>query len=258
MLDVNDLNAFYASPLGGVSRRLVGRVLRARWDNCAGLSLLGLGYCGPYLDVFRGEAHRALALMPAAQGVVHWPGSGRSSSALIVEDMLPLPDACIDRALVAHALETVEHPNLVLEEVSRVLAPGGRAIFVAPSRRGVWARVDGTPFGQGQPFSRGQLRDLMRDTLFSPVYWGEALYAPPFRRRMFINWAPGIERVGAALGLPFAGVHIVEATKQVFRPIPVRKVTRRPRVALEPALAPTARRDATGADPLAPPAEHAL
>ena len=28
------------------------------------------------------------------------------------------------------------------------------------------------------------------------------------------------ERVGAALSLPFAGVHIVEATKQVYRAIP--------------------------------------
>ena len=104
--------------------------------------------------------------------------------------------------------------------------PGGRAIVVAPSRRGVWARVDGTPFGQGQPYSKGQLRDLMREALFSPVFWGEALYAPPFRRRFFINWAPAIERIGAALGLPFAGVHIVEATKQVYRPVGVRAASR--------------------------------
>ena len=105
-LDVNDLNGFYASPLGEVSRRLIGRVLRARWDNCAGLSMLGLGFCGPYLDRFRDEAMRSLAFMPAAQGVVHWPASGRSASALVLSDMLPLPDACIDRALIAHGLET--------------------------------------------------------------------------------------------------------------------------------------------------------
>ena len=51
-LDVNELDAFYASPLGEVARRLIGRVLRARWENCAGLSMMGLGYCGPYLDRF--------------------------------------------------------------------------------------------------------------------------------------------------------------------------------------------------------------
>ena len=242
-LDVNDLTAFYASPLGEVTRRLVGRVLRARWDNCRGLAILGLGYCGPYLERFREEAERTLAFMPAAQGVVHWPMTGKSASALVSADMLPLPDASIDRVLVAHALETAEHPSALLEEIWRVLAPGGRAIVVAPSRRGVWARVDGTPFGEGQPFSRGQLRELMREAQFSLVFWGEALYAPPFRRKFFLNSAPAIERLGSALGLPFAGAHIVEATKQVYRPISVRKVARRPIVAIDTALAPTARRE---------------
>ena len=242
-LDVHELSAFYASPLGEASRRLIGRVLRARWETCAGLSIMGLGFCGPYLDRFRDEATRTLALMPAAQGVLLWPPGERNAAALVAEDMLPLPDACLDRVLVAHALESAEHPSAVLEEVWRVLAPEGRAIIVAPSRRGVWARVDGTPFGHGQPFSRGQLRDLVRDAAFSSVFWGEALYAPPFRRRVFITWGPAIERIGATLGLPFAGVHIVEAIKQVHRPVGARRLAQKRLIRLAPALAPTASRN---------------
>ena len=46
-LDVNDLVAFYSSPLGDVSRRLIGRVLRARWEDCTRLSILALGYLFP-------------------------------------------------------------------------------------------------------------------------------------------------------------------------------------------------------------------
>jgi SAM-dependent methyltransferase len=241
-LDVNDLVAFYSSPLGDVSRRLIGRVLRARWDDCARLSMLALGFGGPYLERFRDEARRALAFMPAGQGVVNWPGGGRSSSALVDPSMLPLPDASIDRALVVHGLETAEQPEVVLEEVWRVLAPGGRLIVVTPSRRGVWARFDGTPFGQGQPYSKGQLRELMREALFSPVYWGEALFAPPFRRRFFVNSAPAIERVGAMVGRPFAGVVIVEATKQLYRPVGVRRVARREAVVVRSGLAPIAHR----------------
>ena len=68
-LDVNDLVAFYASPLGDVTRRLIGRVLRSRWDDCRGLSILGLGFAGPLLDRFRDQAQRTLALMPAEVGV---------------------------------------------------------------------------------------------------------------------------------------------------------------------------------------------
>ena len=243
-LDVHELSAFYASPLGDASRRLIGRVLRARWDNCNGLALMGLGYCGPYLDRFRDEAQRTLALMPANQGVAPWPAAGRSAAAVVVDDMLPLPDGCMDRALVAHSLETADQPGAVLEEVWRVLAPEGRAIIIAPSRRGVWARVDGTPFGHGQPFSRGQLRDLVRDASFSAVFWGEALYAPPFRRRLFLNWASAFERLGAVLGLPFAGVFIIEATKQLYRPVGVRRAVRRVVPQLQPALAPSANRGA--------------
>ena len=157
--------------------------------------------------------------------------------------MLPLPDASIDRVLVVHALETAEHPNALLEEVWRMLTPGGRAIFVVPSRRGVWARVDGTPFGFGRPYSKGQLRELMRETLFSPIYWGEALYAPPFQRRIFLNWATGVRarRRGARL-CPSPASIIVEATKQLYRPVGVRRVARREIPALHPALAPTAHR----------------
>ena len=224
-LDVNDLDAFYASPLGEVSRRLIGRVLRARWENCTGLSMLGYGYCGPYLDRFRDEAQRTLALMPAAQGVIALAARpARSLRRWCVGEMLPLPDACVDRALVAHGLETAEHPGAVLEEICRVLAPEGRAILIVPSRRGVWARVDGTPFGQGQPFSKVAVARPVRETRCSRrSIWGEALYTPPFRSRFFVNSAPAIERVGSAIGLPFAGVHVVEAIKQVYRPVSVRR-----------------------------------
>jgi len=241
-LDVNELRSFYASALGDVARRLIGRVLRARWENCVGLSLMGLGFGAPYLDRFREEAMRSLAFMPAEQGVVNWPASGRSSSALVETVMLPLPDASIDRVLVVHSLEMAEHPNALLEEAWRVLTPGGRALFVVPSRRGVWARVDGTPWGFGRPYSKGQLRELMRETLFSPIYWGEALYAPPSQRRLFLRWAPAFERVGAILGLPFAGVFVVEATKQLYRPVSVRRAIRREAPAMHPALAPSAHR----------------
>ena len=57
-LDIVDLRTFYASPLGEVARRLVGRILRGRFDACHGHTVLGLGYATPYLGVYRGEAVR--------------------------------------------------------------------------------------------------------------------------------------------------------------------------------------------------------
>ena len=239
-LDVVDLRAFYASPLGEVTRRLVGRIVRKRFEACHGFSVLGIGYATPYLDVYRSEAVRVLAFMPAEQGVVNWPSSGRSASALVDATALPLPDSCIDRVLLIHALEITEHARDLLAEVWRVLTPGGRVIAVTPSRAGLWARLDSTPFGHGQPFSRSQLRDLMRETLFSPTHWSEALYTPPFGRGLFLRSAPAFERVAAQLALPGAGVLVVEATKQLYRPVGLRRAVRRLAPVMQPALAPRA------------------
>ena len=238
-LDVVDLRSFYASTLGRVARRFVGAIIARRWSNCTGLSMLGIGYATPYLTDYRASAVRVLAFMPAEQGVVNWPESGLSASALVDATMMPLPDACIDRVLLVHALELSEAPRDLLSEIWRILTPGGRILIVAPNRRGVWARLETTPFGQGRPYSRSQLRELLRETLFSPIHETEALYVPPFSRQYFLRMAAAFERIGERFGLPGGGVHVIEATKQVYRPIVQRKAVRRRLPQLEPALAPT-------------------
>ncbi len=236
-LDVVDLKTFYHSPLGELTRRIVGRLLRQRFSNCTGLSVLGIGYATPYLGVYKPEAVRVLAFMPAEQGVVNWPSSGLSASALVETQAMPLPDACIDRVLVVHALEATEHPRDLLAEIWRILTPGGRVLIVTPSRSGLWARLDTTPFGHGQPYSRSQLQQLMRETWFSPAHWCEALYAPPFQRRMLLRSTLALERIGAFLSLPGAGLIIVEAMKQLYRPVGQRRPERVPR-AWAPVLRP--------------------
>lgn len=235
-VDVVDLRSFYASPMGEVARRLVGRVVERFWGPLGGLRVLGLGYATPYLDPVRAAPERTLAFMPETQGVVNWPSSGLTASALVDATMMPLADGSIDRVLLVHAIENSESPAELLYEVWRILTPGGRIIVVAPNRRGLWARMDTTPFGQGKPYSRSQLRRLMRDTLFSPEGWAETLYVPPFPSWVFLRSATAWERLGATLSLPFAGLHVLEATKQLYRPITVRQTRRASRGA--PVLVP--------------------
>jgi len=64
-IDVIDLRSFYSSSLGDVARRVVHKIVRQRFANCSGYSILGVGYATPYLEVFREEAVRVLAFMPA-------------------------------------------------------------------------------------------------------------------------------------------------------------------------------------------------
>jgi SAM-dependent methyltransferase len=238
-IDVVDLRDFYAHPLGVVARRFVGRGIRGRWGDLAGQRVLGIGYATPYLGLFRAEAERCLAFMPAQQGVVKWPGARPSLAALVDEHEMPLPDNAVDRVLLVHALEMSHDAGALLREAWRVLAAGGRLLAVVPNRRGLWARMDTTPFGHGRPYSRSQITALLRETWFTPTGWGEALYMPPIPRNWFLRTAVAWERTGATLSAPFAGVHIVEATKQVYRAIPARRARRRLLPALEPALAPS-------------------
>jgi SAM-dependent methyltransferase len=238
-IDVVDLRNFYAQALGVVARRFVGRGIRARWGDTRGLRVAGIGYATPYLGLFREEAERCLAFMPAAQGVVKWPTERPSLTSLVEETGLPLTDSAVDRVLLVHALEMADDAVALLREVWRVLAPNGRLLAVVPNRRGLWARIDTTPFGHGRPYSRAQVTRILRETLFTPNGWGEALYVPPIQRGWFLRSAVAWERTGATISAPFAGVHIVEATKQAYRAIPARREKRQLVPALEPALAPS-------------------
>ncbi len=240
-MDVVDLRDFYAHPLGTVARRFIGRGIRRLWTGNAGQSLLGIGYATPYLGLFREEAERCLAFMPAAQGVVKWPSARPTLAALVEECELPLPDSSIDRILLVHALENSPDVTALLRQVWRVLAAGGRILAVVPNRRGLWARMDTTPFGQGRPYSRSQITHLLRESWFTPTAWGDALYIPPIDRRWFLRSAVAWERTGATVSAPFAGVHLVEATKQVYRAIPAHKKKLMPtfKPVLEPVLAPS-------------------
>src|SRR5207245_9873265 len=92
-LDVVDLRNFYGQALGRVARRFVGRGIRARWQDVHGLRVLGIGYPTPYLGLFRDEAERCLAFMPAAQGVVKWPSERPALAGLVDGAVVLLSDA---------------------------------------------------------------------------------------------------------------------------------------------------------------------
>lgn len=196
--DVIDLTQFYASRLGQVARRIIRRRIRSLWPDVSGLRVLGLGYATPYLRVFTEESERALAAMPAQQGVVHWPASGgagiKGSAGNLVtlaeETELPFPDSSVDRVLLIHDLENSEQAGPLLEEVWRVLTPPGRLMVVVPNRRGIWARFEHTPFGHGRPFSPPQLKRLLRDNDFSPGIAETALFMPPGAWPIFLRAAP--------------------------------------------------------------------
>ena len=221
-LDAIDLREFYSSHLGRQTRAKLRMKINHVWPKVTDDRILGLGYPTPFLDAFITDAERVLAFMPASQGVFRWPDSDASSTALITDNMLPLPDAAVDRVLLTHSLEMTDSPRELLSEIWRVLSPGGRILVMVPNRTGLWARMENTPFGYGRPFSRGQLNKLMREALFSPVGWISALHTPPIERRSFMT-SKWIENGGERFFSRLSGAFFMEATKELYQGIPVVK-----------------------------------
>lgn len=179
-LDIIDIRDFYSSLLGRVVARSVEAAVSALMPPDPQARVLGFGFATPYLGRLRGNCERVLAFMPAGQGVLDWPPDGQSVTALVEEDALPLPDQSMDCVLIVHALEMSPKPLALMAEARRVLTIGGKLIVVVPNRQGAWSRFDISPFGFGQPYSRGQLRSLFAEAGFEAEAWATALHMPPF------------------------------------------------------------------------------
>ena len=221
-LDAGILNDFYRSQAGYIARRAIGTRLLRLWPEARNQRILGFGFAPPYLDLYREQAERVIAFMPAQTGVTAWPHE-RPLTVLGDEGALPFVDSMFDRILVVHGLEGAESTRIMLQQLRRVLAPEGRLLIVAPNRASLWAQVELSPFADGRPFHKGELDRLLRGAMFEPLRWDRALYAPPFLTRQFTKSGSGWEKIGRRLWRTMGGVHLVEAKKSVYAatPIPV-------------------------------------
>jgi SAM-dependent methyltransferase len=233
-VQIREFADFYDSPRGQVARLIIAHRLRARWSDLTGRRLLGFGYATPYLRPYLSEAERVVAAMPETEGAGAWPQDGRNLTTLVEEDGLPFPDASFDCILIVHGLELAEATRPFLRELWRVLTSDGRLMVVVPNRTGLWAHMENSPFGHGQPFSRGQLERLLEASLFKVEFSDGALYMPPIGRRS-ARTAAGWDRLGKRFWPRLGGVYLMEATKSLYALPPLKPARARHR--LIPAMA---------------------
>lgn len=218
--DVVDLARFYATPLGAAARAMLARRIAALWPDASGLDLLGIGYAAPFVARYRETARRCVLAMPAGQGAERWPAHGKAEVALVDETALPFRESLFDRALVVHLVEDAEALRPLLRELWRVTAPEARIVVVVSNRRGLWARAETSPFGQGRSFTRNQIAATLRDAMFEPTAWAGALYMPPMPWGFVARGAAAWEGAGERLWPRFGGVILVEAVKRVVAETP--------------------------------------
>ena len=214
-------SSFYEGPTGRMAAAMLRRQLRLLWPDLSGLSVLGIGYPAPFLSCWSHQAYRCLNATTSH----HEPPPPGSCAADATR--LPFPDLAFDRILVIHGVEPVAHDARLLREIWRILKDDGRIIVVAPNRTGLWAHLDHTPFGQGQPYSPGQINRLLASAMFRPERRETALYTPPTAWTAVLRLAPVWESVGRALFVDLAGVTLTEAVKDTYAAMPVLATKRR-------------------------------
>jgi len=220
--DVVSLKQFYASLLGRAVHTLIWRRLHVLWPEARGEVILGLGFAMPYFA--EADQNVSVIAMPAAQGALYWPVHRSNRVVLSDETSLPFADGVFNRIVVVHALEHSNHAREFLQEMLRVLTPGGRVIVVVPSRMGLWSRGSKNPFGHGRPFNLTQIREVLSEAGFTFLRAHSSLFIPPVQWRWVIRLAPAIEMLGQIFFPLLGGVLLVEAEKQVYAAVrePVR------------------------------------
>lgn len=225
--EVHGLEEFYAAPPGQVAARLLGARLRALWPDLSGLDWLGLGWAAPFAPLWEAQRGRRILLVPETLATRRLGGC-----ALVEERRLPLPDSSLDRILLVHGLEASTRPRSLLRECWRLLRDDGRLLIVAPNRLGPWAQFEHTPFGQGQPYSEGQLQRLLESQLFRVERRDGALFVPPFPWRAALRGAGLWEKVGRGTMRSLGGLVVLEAEKDLFAAMPAGAVSLRRRVVM--------------------------
>ncbi len=233
--DAHSPALFYGTSRGGVACRLLRERLLKLWPDLERQSILGLGFAAPYLRAWRGQAERCIAAVPVQVGAARGPLVSANLACAVDETALPFPDLSFDRILLVHGLEAAENARALLREAWRVLKDDGRLMVVAPNRVGLWAHVESTPFGHGEPYSSGQIDRLLAAHLFRVERRDFALYVPPTRLRLVLRTARLWEQSGRRYAPHLGGVTVTEAVKDAYAAIPLKRARQRRRFLSEAA-----------------------
>jgi len=136
---------------------------------------------------------------------------------------IPVPNNSLDAVVLHHVLETAADPRTAIREFSRALAPGGRLLIVSFNPwslwgvRGAYARLFRDSFSGLRFVSSRRLLDWLTVLGFELQHEVKYVaYGLPFptRERNAAMWQK-LRSLAAGHRLPFGGVYVISAVKQV-------------------------------------------
>ncbi|MDA9639601.1 class I SAM-dependent methyltransferase [SAR116 cluster bacterium] len=214
--DVCDLQEYYRSRQGRHVALRMRRTANGFWTDSPNACNAVIGYGIPLMRA--DDSPAKITMLPMRLGPQAWPRNAPSRTLLVNSSSLPLQNVQLDRLVLFHALEFDPDPGRLLDECWRVLDGAGRILVMVPNRNGLWARAEKTPFGHGRPYSRRQLRDLLRSHGFEPKSAKTVLFMPPASLGLFLRFAPQMERIGRTWSPAVGGVLVIDAEKMLYAP----------------------------------------
>jgi SAM-dependent methyltransferase len=141
------------------------------------------------LDTDEGELRQVAAMFAAMTEAGEVPAGASARAAAGDATAMPFPDGCFDRVIAAEVLEHIPADQAAMNEIARVLRPGGVAAVTVPAwlpERICWRLSDdyhNVPGGHLRIFTRGELETKLAraglsvgghhhaHALHSPYWW---------------------------------------------------------------------------------------
>ncbi len=141
------------------------------------------------LDTDEGELRQVSAMFAAMSEAGEVPGGASARAVGGNATAMPFPDGCFDRVIAAEVLEHIPADQAAMDEITRVLRPGGLAAVTVPSwlpERICWrlsADYHNVPGGHVRIFTRSELEAKLARSglrvgghhhahaLHSPYWW---------------------------------------------------------------------------------------
>jgi ubiquinone/menaquinone biosynthesis C-methylase UbiE len=221
---------WYATPLGQLVDRVEKEAIFALLPDLHGRRILEVG-CGTgniSLELARRGARvmgldvSGAMLAAAQQKAQHhsFPLAWIRSEAAA----LPFPQNSFDGVIAILALDFMADRSGVVQEMVRVLAPGGFLLLALLNRYSLWTLKRllkawfASSIWRGVRFiSPGELKCLLVTIgNLEEIRQRQAVYFPPLANPHLLKYCPSLERLGHGLRLPFGAFLVAGARKRAF------------------------------------------
>jgi 2-polyprenyl-3-methyl-5-hydroxy-6-metoxy-1,4-benzoquinol methylase len=125
---------------------------------------LGCGL-GGFLDELRGLGFEVYAADMDHESLRYCESRGMTRAAEVDCYSLPYPDNCFDWVTLFDVVEHIEHDDRIMDEVCRVLKPGGRVMLSVPAYQFLYANNDRVA-RHYRRYTRGSIERLMENAGF--------------------------------------------------------------------------------------------